>query len=171
MSMTPGRLLRFCLAAGVVLLTAPLAGADEQHYPYWSYDVGVGSGISRDGAFAELNAGLNTHILAWLTWRNSAYYRTVVDSDDYYGLDTSLLAGHRFPVGERASLAGQAGIGYRVTSRRTHAPFVEGGAMFRTGTVRIGASAKYIFYGLIDTNAEDDIVFNVTFAGRLRGTF
>ncbi|MFP4068177.1 MAG: hypothetical protein ACLFRR_06080 [Spirochaetaceae bacterium] len=143
-------------------------GGDE--YPSWTYDVGAGSGYSSDGGFAELNVGLNTHFTAWLTWRNAGFYRSMFDDDDYFGGDTSVLAGWQERV-NGGSVYYQGGGGYRFTSIRRHAPFAEAAAGFRSSAFRLGANVKYILYELITDDVDNEIVFSVSVSGRLQGSF
>ncbi len=161
---------RVTLCVGVVLLVGSAVSFAES-YPSFSYDVGVGSGLSTHGNFAEIQAALNTHFRAWLTWRNSAFYRIESERDDYFGLDTSILAAHRFALGDGMSLEPKAGVGYRVTSRMEHAPFGEGGVTFRASAFSVGVSAKYILYNLIEPSYGNEFIYSINASGRLRGTF
>ncbi len=162
------RRILLCVAVFVVFASA---GTFAESYPSFSYDVGVGSGFSTHGNFAEIQAALNTHFRSWLTWRNSAFYRIESERDDYFGLDTSILAGYRFPLGDGMSLEPRAGVGYRVTSRMEHAPFGEGGVTFRASAFSVGVSAKYIMYNLIEPSYGNEFIYSVNASGRLRGTF
>ncbi len=163
------------MVAVLVMLPVAAAGlaADErdESYPYWSYDIGAGSGYSSEGAFVEGQLGLNTHFNPWLTWRNSGFYRNQPDSDDFFGLDTSLLAGHRTRLTDQIRLSYEAGGGYRFTSIQQHAPFAEAGLTGRAGDLQLRASAKYLFYELVGDDRDNEFVFSVSISGRTTGRF
>jgi len=163
--------LRSIILFSVMITAFAGVSAAGDSYPQFSYDLGAASGISNVGAFVEIQAGLNTHFLTWLTWRNSGFYRIQSESDDFFGLDTSLLAGHRFSVGERSSLRPQAGVGYRFTSIAEHAPFAEAGIVFHSGSFTVGANLKYLFYDLVDQPRGNELIYGINASGRMRGTF
>lgn len=166
-------------SAKVVLVAAALFvigslgvhARDGETYPHWTYDIGAGSGYSTDGAFVEGQIGLNTHFNRWITWRNSGFYRNQPDRDDFFGLDTSLLAGDRLRLADDMQLSYQAGGGYRFTSLAQHAPFAETGVGFRVGGLRLGANAKYLFYELVGDDRDNEFVFGVQVSGRATGRF
>ncbi len=141
-----------------------------EDYPQFSYDAGVGTGVTQDGTFFEVQAALNTHVNVWLTWRNSAFYRNAQEADDYFGLDTSMNAGHRISLGETASLRPEAGLGYRVTNELRHAPFASAGTTLALGDVTLGASARYVAYELVSDD-ESEFIYAITVSGRTRGRF
>lgn len=158
----------------VLVVAAPaaiVAFETFDSYPSFSYEVGAGSGYSSEGGFYEINAALNTHLQAWLVWRNSAFYRGQTDSDDFFGLDTSMQAGNRLRLGERAWFDYHGGAGYRFTSINEHAPFAEAGATYRAGTLRLGANAKYILYELVGDDRDNEFVFSISISGSTSGTF
>ena len=157
------------VASAIVLLCSFSAYAETQSYPYISYDIGAGSGYSGEGAFIEAQIGLNTHFNRWITWRNSGFYRNQPDRDDFFGLDTSLLAGDRIRPTQRTQLLYQAGGGYRFTSIQEHAPFAEAGLSFQTGGLRLGANAKYLFYELVGDARDNELVFGISVSGRMAG--
>ncbi|MBK1734638.1 hypothetical protein CKO15_04920 [Halorhodospira abdelmalekii] len=148
--------------------------ADErsQSYPFWSYDIGVGSGYSSaEGSFAEGQAALNTHFTSWLNWRNAGFYRSYSDRDNFYGLDTSLLAGGGTRLNDQVGIAFEAGGGYRFTSVREHAPFAEAALRGSVGDVRVRANVKYLFYEAVGDERENEVIFSVSVSGRTAGRF
>ena len=99
------------------------------------------------------------------------FYRIESERDDSFGLDTSILVGHRFSLGDGMSIEPRAGVGYRFTSRREHAPFGENGVTFRASGFSVGVSAKYVLYNLIDPSYGNEFIYGVNASGRLRGVF
>ena len=167
--------MRVMLLLVVVMLSAPpvvlFSFQAFDSYPSFSYDVGAGSGYSSAGGFYEVNAALNTHLQAWLVWRNSAFFRGHTDADEFFGLDTSMQAGSRVRAGDQAWLNYHGGAGYRLTSIGKHAPFAEAGTSYRAGGFRLGANVKYIFYELIGEDRDDEFVFSISISGSTSGTF
>ncbi len=160
----------FVGAIAVLLFVAAAGQLPAGDYPQFSYDVGAGTGVTQDGTFFEFQAGLDTRLNLWLTWRNSVFYRSQQEVDDYFGLDTSLNAGHRIQLGDRAALRPEAGLGYRVTSIRKHAPFASAGTTLDLGDVTLGANVRYVAYELVSDD-EGEIIYSITASGRTRGTF
>ena len=165
--------LKAAAAFAILLFAAAGLAADEggESYPSWTYDIGAGSGYSSEGGFVEGQIGLNTHFNRWITWRNSGFYRNQRDKDDFYGLDTSLLAGDRIRATEQIQISYEAGGGYRFTSIREHAPFAEAGLGGRAGALRLRASAKYLFYELVGDDRDNELVFSLSISGRTAGRF
>lgn len=162
------------LVAVILVVAAPMALYSFESfdsYPSFSYEIGAGSGYSSVGGFYEINAALNTHLQAWLVWRNSGFFRGQTEADDYFGVDTSLQAGSRVRTGERAWLDYHGGAGYRFTSIGKHAPFGEAGVTYRAGGLRLGANAKYILYELVSEGRDNEFVFSVSISGSTSGTF
>lgn len=147
----------------------------------WTWDLGYSLGSYNSYKYQEYNLGLNWKLSDYFTWRNAAFYRTKIDTDDdpandvkpVYGLDTSMRLTLTSTSDDRTnSISIYGGPGYRFASTNdTRAAFAEGGLSVKLGPMRVSAGAKYFhrFDPPVDpTTGEkkyEDITYTLSISG------
>lgn len=146
----------------------------------WTWDLGYSLGSYNSYNYQEYNLGLNWMLSDYLTWRNAAFYRTKIDTDDdpandvdpVYGLDSSMRFNFTATSDDRTnSLSLYGGPGYRFASNKdTEAAFAEAGLAVKLGPLRVGAGAKYFyrFNPPVDATGKklhEDITYTLTISG------
>ena len=177
------------LLSVVVLFTSVFAVARPSYYgrgtasdeSKWTWDLGYSLGSYNSYKYQEYNLGLNWKLSDYFTWRNAAFYRTKIDTDEdptndvkpVYGLDSSMRLNFTATSDDRTnSFNIYGGPGYRFASNRdTEAAFAEGGIGIKLGPLRVGAGAKYFYRFNPPTDPatgkklHEDITYTLTVSG------
>ncbi len=137
----------------------------DQHWPRFTYDLGISAGSAGGRSYTEAQLGINTYFDHWLAWRNAGFGRFISDADNIFGVDTSLRGIYSAQAGQLAGATFFGGPGYRFANRMKDVPFVEGGLVLRLASLAIGGGVKVFMNRLVDKNLGSDTQYFLILSG------
>ena len=129
-----------------------------------TFDIGGSFGSYGDQSYTELNLGLNTYFSEYFAWRNAVFGRFSQQSENIFGLDTSLRGIYSYGLGGTGFTA-FAGPGYRFVNRGSSAPLLEGGLVLHLAGLSIGGGVKTVLTSVVQSGVKNDTQYFIILAG------